>query len=158
LIGSQGSVGDPDDPLVWPSTSRDMNMGTAGSIYADRSAEDGDILSSGYSNELGYRSTGIPGWLTQADVLQVIGPSLSARSDTFRIRCYGEAVETNPTTKQVTVTARAWCEAVVQRMPQYLDSTDQAYVTTAKLASKLNKQFGRKYNLISFRWLSPDEI
>lgn len=48
---------------------------------------------------------GVPGYLTQADVLQVIGSTLTARSDTFRIRAYGEATDDNGVAR-----ARAWCE------------------------------------------------
>ncbi len=101
---------------------------------------------------LGNRSTGIPGWLTQADILQSIGPVLSARSDTFTIRVYGDV--TSPVDPTV-VTSRAWCEAIVQRFPDYVDSTVSAAnaPTTAT-----NKRFGRKFRVISFRWLSPSEI
>jgi len=154
LAGGANGAAKPDDPLVWPNKSRDMNMGTAGSIYADRDTAKGDILSSAYSKELGYRSTGIPGWLTQADVLQVIGPSISARSDTFRIRCCGESID--PVTK--IAIARAYCEAVVQRMPYYIDPSDPPQIAADKLTSAVNKQFGRKYNLASFRWLDSNEI
>lgn len=157
LDGGSKGTGNPDDPFVWPDQSRDMNMGSAGSIYADRdsSSQKGDILSSTYSNELGYRSTGIPGWLTQADILQVIGPSITARSDTFKIRCYGEATDPANPKKPLAI---AYCEAVVQRMPQYVDSADIPQTPAAKLTSKANMTFGRKYNIISFRWLSPNEI
>ena len=65
------------------------------------------------------KAWGAPNYLTQADVLQVIGPVLSARSDTFVIRAYGDAVD-----PKGTVTARAWCEAVVQRTPDPLDPDD----------------------------------
>lgn len=55
----------------------------------------------------------------EIDVLQVIGPVISARSDTFRIRSYGEAID--PAGKTV---ASAWCEAIVQRTPEYVDAAD----------------------------------
>lgn len=96
------------------------------------------------------KAWGAPAWLTQADVLQVIGPALSARSDTFVIRAYGDAVGTTGK-----VTARAWCEAVVQRIPEPLVPD----------ASGINPQrapetgdFGRRFIITSFRWLSEKEI
>jgi hypothetical protein len=82
---------DPEDssPTVWPLFSRDGNPGNTGSMLADREM----LTDDKYRPEQGFRSTGIPGWLTQADVLQVIGPVIGARSDTFRIRSYGEALD-----------------------------------------------------------------
>lgn len=96
------------------------------------------------------KAWGAPSFLTQADVLQVIGPSLAARSDTFVIRTYGDSVD-----EQGVVQARAWCEAVVQRTPEPLVPDD----------SGLNPRqpgqpgdFGRRFILTSFRWLRPGEI
>jgi hypothetical protein len=45
------------------------------------------------TKESANRSEGIPGWLTQADVLQALGPVIAARSDTFVVRAYGEVVD-----------------------------------------------------------------
>lgn len=92
------------------------------------------------------------GFLTQADVLQYLGSALSARSDTFRVRAYGEAVD-----KQGKVLAKAWCEAVVQRSPNYVDPTDSTMKTPIDL-SETNKSFGRKFEIVFFRWLQPTEI
>lgn len=95
-----------------------------------------------------------PKMLTQADVLTTLGPSLSARSDTFVIRCYGEA--TNPQTNLRS--AGAWCEAVIQRTPDYVDPADDATVLPGDLQSAANKTFGRSLKIVSFRWLSSNEI
>lgn len=85
-----------------------------------------------------------PGYLTQADILQTLAPILSARSDTFLIRSYGDAV--NPATQ--TVEAQAWCEAIVQRIPhEVLDGADPA-----------SRSANRKFRILAFRWLSRDEI
>jgi len=54
--------------------------------------------------ESGASAQGIPGIVKQADVLTPIAPILSARSDSFLIRAYGE--KTDPTGK---VIARALC-------------------------------------------------
>ncbi len=95
---------------------------------------------------------GALGFLTQADLLQFIGPSLSARSDTFRIRAYGESLDASGK-----VTARAWCEAVVQRSPEYVDPSDDLLETPATL-NATNRKFGRRFEVVSFRWLNPKEI
>lgn len=95
---------------------------------------------------------GALGFLTQADVLQFIGPALSARSDTFRIRAYGESLDASGK-----VAARSWCEAVVQRSSQYVDPADDSLETPATL-NPANQKFGRRFEIVSFRWLSPGEI
>ena len=59
---------------------------------------------------------GIPGSVTQANVLRNIAPRLTARSDTFRIRGYGEVTDADGN-----IIAKATCEAVVQRLPEYVD-------------------------------------
>ncbi len=145
LTGSAASSFSPAS--IWPTTSRDKNPGAVASILADTKL----LTDPAYRIEQGFRSTGIPGWLTQADVLQVIGPSIAARSDTFKIRSYGEALDASGN-----VMAKAWCEAVVQRMPDYVDPSNKAY-DRASLGS-VNTTFGRKFNLVSFRWLTSDEI
>lgn len=101
----------------------------------------------------GSRFAGIPGYLTQADLLKRIGNSITPRDDTFRIRAYGDVRDA-----QGNIRARAWCEAVVQRVPIYLDQSDTAEIPTADLTSDINRKFGRRLDVISFRWLSPDEI
>jgi hypothetical protein len=95
---------------------------------------------------------GALGFLTQADLLQSIGPALSARSDTFRIRAYGEEVDVSGK-----VIASAWCEAVVQRGPRFVDGADQMLEGPTTL-NAVNRRFGRKFEIISFRWLDPDEV
>ncbi|WFB34632.1 hypothetical protein P3T73_10705 [Kiritimatiellota bacterium B12222] len=96
-----------------------------------------------------YRATtvvdGFPGYLLQSDVLSVIGPVLTPRSDTFRIRAYGDAGD-----------ARAWCEVMVQRIPDYIDTdADEPFEDPQ---SNINIAFGRRYRIVSFRWLTPEEI
>jgi hypothetical protein len=132
----------------WGRTSDGGHYGSVASIISDR-----QILNDpAYRTEQGFRSTGIPGWLTQADVLQVIGPSITARSDTFRIRTYGESVNA-----QGKVVARAFCEAIVQRFPDYVDPSDLAHERGAAL-SPINLIYGRKFELVSFRWLAREEV
>ncbi len=100
----------------------------------------------------GMSAAGAPGYLTQGDILSAVGSVISARSDTFRIRSYGEAVD--PSNK---VTARAWCEAVVQRVPEFIDPANPPETATGSL-SAANQRFGRRFIVTGFRWLSPEEI
>lgn len=105
----------------------------------------------------GHRAYGFPGWVRQADVLRPLAPVLSARDDTFVIRAYGESK--NPVTGETQ--SNAWCEAVVQRRADYVDNKqDEATVlpSDSTLASEINKRFGRRFTVVSFRWLSPDEV
>lgn len=93
-------------------------------------------------------------WLTPADVLTSLAPLLFARSDTFRIRSYGDA--TNPFTGGVE--SRVWCEAVVQRMPEYFDPADPAETLPAALTQSVNRELGRRYQIVSFRWLNRSDL
>ena len=96
---------------------------------------------------------GAPGYLTQADILNVLGNAATPRSDTFTIRGYGEARD--DTGK---VTASATCEAVVQRFPEWIDPVDPVETAPAALLSKANKTFGRRFFITSLRWLNSNEL
>lgn len=146
-------AGNLDNVQDWATTSTDNNFGAVAGIVADRGMlKNGTGTPSALEREQGYRSTGIPGWVTQADVLQVIGPSISARSDTFRIRTMGQARDAAGN-----VVATAYCEAIVQRTAAFVDPADPAHTPT-DLLKPANQTFGRKFEIVSFRWLSPDEI
>ncbi|MGC4013277.1 MAG: hypothetical protein QM755_01995 [Luteolibacter sp.] len=114
--------------------------------YIDRSPTDPSNFPAA---SVGSRYTGIPGYVTQADLLKRVGNGIAVRDDTFRIRGYGEAHDVTGK-----VVARAWCEAVVQRVPRYLDPGDAPESSFATLTSPLNKTFGRAFSVVSFRWLS----
>jgi len=90
--------------------------------------------------------------ITQADILQQIGSVLVTRGDTFVIRAYGEAKD--PKGK---VTARAWCEAVVQRTPVPVNP-DPSTNNLNPLVKQDQTDWGRRYEIESFRWLDGSEI
>ncbi len=101
-----------------------------------------------------YAGTGA--WITQGDILQAQGPNMTVRSDTFLIRSYGSYVD--PLTD--TVVSEAWCEAVVQRMPDPLYRADNnsnlpGYFTPD---ANVSPNHGRKFEIVSFRWLSKEDI
>jgi hypothetical protein len=101
---------------------------------------------------VGYNAYGVPGWTRQADVLRPLAPILSARDDTFTIRAHGDARD-----KDGNIVSRAVCEAVVRRTREYVDPADAADTTTLP-KSPVNTAFGRRFEMVSFRWLSPSEI
>ncbi len=104
---------------------------------------------------LGAFMEGAPGYLTQGKILRRLGPVLSARSDTFRIRAYGET--TGPVDGSDPLTA--YCEAIVQRRPEYVDANADAPETRPQdLSSTANRNFGRQYRVIAFRWLGEEEL
>lgn len=156
-------IGSSQKPLVTGSPG--YNSATTKAYFADKlvdlpnvdpTYDNSDPVVPKSPGPQGRTSTGLPGWLLQGDVLQAISPALSARSDTFVIRTYGEVV--NPADSTQTQ-ARAWCEAVVQRLPAYVQpANDAPDVLPSALTSADNKAFGRGYKVVSFRWLSPDDI
>jgi len=100
----------------------------------------------------GYSGYGLPGWTRQADLLRPLAPILSIRDDTFTIRAYGDARDSNGN-----ILARAVCEAVVRRTRDFSDPTDAPDILTPPTKPS-NKSFGRRFQLVSFRWLAADEV
>lgn len=131
------------------------------------------------------KKAGAPGYLTQGDILSSLGAGMSVRSDTFTIRAYGDVFGLSGLPE-----ARAYCEAVVQRLPDWVAEEDSSVLENAdktlfdslqvkknyrnqNLSSSehffekferntslkpINRLLGRRYKIVSFRWLSPDEI
>jgi hypothetical protein len=100
----------------------------------------------------GHNTYGLPGWTRQADILRPLAPILSARDDTFTIRTYGDARSTDGK-----ILAKAWCEAVIRRTRNFCDPSEKPDITTAPV-NATNVTYGRKFQMVSFRWLSAAEI
>jgi hypothetical protein len=105
-------------------------------------------------------STGIPLEINQANILLPLAPRLSARSDTFRIRAYGEVRDADDN-----IIAQATCEAVVQRLPEYLDPNTDAGNnepwdddSETPTLNPTNQTYGRRFEIRSFRWLDQSEV
>ncbi len=128
---------------------------------------------------VGPAATGAPTYLMQQDILSRLGSFLTVRSDTFKIRAYGEI--RNPISG--VVESKAWCEMVVQRTPEYIDNSEYGnkasdvsgrekelgyqpnldeynlvYNETNGGLTKLNQSLGRRFKIVSFRWLNDNEI
>lgn len=100
-----------------------------------------------------------PGWVLQADFLQPLAPILTVRSDTFTIRAYGESID--PITQQVL--AKAWCEAVVQRLPDPVENNtlttqNQQEAHLIKPTTPTGTAGERRFQVTSFRWLPESSI
>lgn len=118
-----------------------------------RAVAPADVSSYGWQNNDAVTENtgaGAPGEVSQGDVLSAIGSFVSVRSDTFRIRAYGDARDASGT-----IIARAYCEATIQRTPEYVDSADLPEATATAPA---NIQFGRQFKITAFRWLHPSEV
>ncbi|MFZ9201627.1 MAG: hypothetical protein ACO23N_04280 [Opitutales bacterium] len=123
-----------------------------------------------------HRAAGAPGYLLQSDILQQLAPCLTARSDTFTIRAYGQATDTSG----ARVLGEAWCELTVQRMPDPCNPevrsndaagnlgpaainprlnalrTDGTFLNDTDQAPKLD--LGRRFRIVGFRWLNRNEL
>jgi hypothetical protein len=111
-----------------------------------RSHLDTEHLAGAPAGEVGLVLQGAPGFVTQGDLLAMIGPALTPRGDTFLIRTYGDVTD-----KSGKVVSRAWLEAIVQREvePVKPASGDQYRYTD---------KFGRKFKVVKMRWLSPEDV
>ena len=94
------------------------------------------------SVNLFLNSTALTGALSASggsllDFGDVMRPWLTVRSDTFRVRAYGDAVNPSDPTR---TEATAWCEAIVQRTKDNPGDSSGRFVITY------------------FRWLGPDDI
>ena len=88
-------------------------------------------------------------FFSQSDLLKIIEPFLTTRTDTFSIIATGQVYD--PDTQELK--AHVACEAIVQRLDEYVDPADSAYLCLESLVSPLNKEFGRKFKIVGFSWL-----
>jgi len=122
-----------------------------GRLFAENLEDSGlltEHLTGAPEGSPGYHGAGLPGYLTQADLLTVLGPLLTARGDTFVIRAYGDT--TDPATGDIN--ARAWCEVTVQRRVEPV----RPQVGTP--FEPTPGGFGRRFEVVDFRWLEESEL
>ena len=97
-------------------------------------------------------AAGAPTYLTQGDLFQALAPGMSARSDTFKIRAYGEQLD--PVTGAVN--SKAWCEAIVQRTTAPI--TPAGTTGLSKWTPATPNELSRVFTIIAFRWLNKDDV
>ena len=141
-----GSLPNGGSEQDWAITGSDRSYKSTASILSERQ------IASSTNNELGFRSTSIPAWVNQADILQLLGPSMNVRSDTFTIRTCGRAHDANGN-----IIAEAYAEAVVQRSMDFVDPSNASADMINQLTDT-NERFGRRFDIVSFRWLRENEI
>jgi hypothetical protein len=134
------------------TSSTDLYKGITGFISRPATAVQGAEYEFPAAAE-GEATFGLPGWTRQADILRPLAPVLTVRDDTFTIRAYGDARDKSGNK----VLARAVCEAVVFRTRDYVDPADAADLENYP-TSAANRTFGRRFEVMSFRWLAPNEI
>lgn len=164
IQGAINNLEEANDPM---SVLRDPDNGLSDETMASKAGNgnraDKDRLA-GVGSEfeeaaIGSSTYGLPGWLRQAEILRPIAPVLSARDDTFTIRAYGDARDTAGN-----IIARAWCEATVRRQRDFVDpARDQADSVeppedNLTMDKNMNVIYGRRYNIVAFRWLQMDEV
>jgi len=102
----------------------------------------------------GDSAEGAPTVITQGDLMQGLASIATVRGDTFKIRAYGEALDASGTT----VLARTWCEAEVQRTPEFVETSDAPETEINNLQIQANKTFGRRFVIVSFKYLNENEL
>jgi len=127
-----------------PAVTPVLNVANRGNLIGNNFAatNSGKAPNAPFTSVLGfaaYLATVFP--LTSSpdftQIMAALGPMLTIRSDTFRIRAYGEAL--NPA-DPARIEATAYSEAIVQRTPDPMPG------------------FGRRFVITQFRWLGPDDI
>jgi Tfp pilus assembly protein PilX len=130
-------------PVETPVPEEDISV-IAGEIAAGISGADTDKAAGApFGSVAAFGASALlsgcfPATPTPEDVMTVLAPILTVRSDTFRLRAYGEAV--NPV-RGARIAATAYCEAIVQRTPD-----------------RAPPGLGRKFVIVFFRWLGPTDI
>lgn len=95
-----------------------------------------------------------PSFITGGDLWAQFAHYAAVRSDTFRVRAYGRSKNSSGD-----LLAQAWCEAVVQRLPQlHGQPPPELTAQGAALLRDGNSGFGRQFKIISLRWLREDEL
>ena len=179
-LNEMGALQEAIEECTVANTGKNINDAA---ISAGTAVNLSPAFNSGLGSAPTNSATGIPGYLMQQDLVQAFAPAMSTRSDTFVVRCYGEV--NNPSLLNSDHTpqpvARAWGEAVVQRLPDYIDQADSnlsgtnAYGTNlgdatppynritsptspAAIVDGTNLTFGRRLKVVSFRWLNESDL
>lgn len=154
-ITSLQTIGtDPLKNLSEPEHPIDVRINRPEDDFDGFSATSDSIDNNPWVAGYGLTTTDAPGFLSQMDILTALGPSLTVRSDTFKIRAYG--MVRNPLTNEVE--SEAWIEAIVQRVPDYVDAGLNAPTDLPGALAGDNAALGRRFVIVSTRWLDESEV
>ena len=130
-------------------------IGNSSNVYSHHSQDstlrshlDSEHIAGAPAGEAGQLFDGAPGFVTQGDLLSMIGPALTARGDTFLVRSYGDEVDASGK-----VVAEVRLEAIVQRV---VEPVSPAGTSGSDLFRPADSR-GRKMKVIGLRWLAADE-
>jgi hypothetical protein len=162
--GRKGALQAAIDSVKLPAINASANTPSLGAAASARIRQPGAISPTGLATDIPV-ALGRPDMVLQSDVLAALGPGLTARSDTFVIRAYGEHRG-----------AGAWCEVTVQRTTEWVNPSneepnrprsgyrDVAPATRGSVIDTLernpalgavNHRLGRRFVVTSFRWVNP---
>ena len=162
--GRKGALQAAIDSVKLPAINASANTPSLGAAASARIRQPGAISPTGLAADIPV-AAGRPDMVLQSDVLAALGPGLTARSDTFVIRAYGEHRG-----------AGAWCEVTVQRTTEWVNPSneepnrprsgyrDVAPATRGSVIDTLernpalgavNHRLGRRFVVTSFRWVNP---
>ena len=161
LTGSTYST-KPPPPMVRDGSS---SVGTRDQIILSLATINPNVLDLQTATQKNYADVkiGAPTSLLQSDILAAIGSSLSVRSDTFTIRAYGDISDKAGSP----AAGSCWIEAVVQRIPEFVDNSQDATTAVSSPTNGLghnpnllpvNINLGRRFVIISCRILKPNEL
>jgi hypothetical protein len=152
----------PPPPMVRDGQS---SIGSRDQIILSLANTNPTALSLQTPTQMNYADVkiGAPTSLLQSDILAAIGNSLTVRSDTFTIRAYGDVSDKagGP------ATGTCWIEAVVQRVPDFIDNSQDATTAVSSPTNGLahnpnllpvNINLGRRFIVLSCRFLKPNEL
>jgi len=152
-LGSMGSVNPASNAINSNASPFSNKLNRPQDVVTGMNINSDDIAQNPWIAGYGLASTDAPGYLSQMDILSAIAPFISVRSDTFKVRAYGNY--TDPITGAVE--SETWLEATVQRRHEYVDSNNSPEVRPGAL-TQINETFGRRFEIVNVRWLSADEI
>ena len=127
------------------------NLNNSGSATSKAGGVDGlQLANSNAGPDL--TGGGAAGYLLQGDILNSVGSVITNRSNTFKIRSYGESLGLSGK-----VVSSAYVEAVVQQVADYCDPVDSPEEVDAGL-TLINQRFGRKFRVVSIRWIKEEDV
>ncbi len=163
LLGINTALGDASDSLSWIDPTVEMDLEWHYTNEGDRAFDGLSVENLNFWTR--ETASGVPilaegvqrnanssGELTQADILSRIGAVIRPRSDYFTVRAKGITGNANDPD------AKAWCELTIQRVPDYVDNSANNPDDLFNSLVPSNQKFGRRFEIVSFRWLDESEI